>query len=256
MFLLDKNKVVFFYSFVQESVDKLTTDVYFRGNAGRIEGKYYAGKNRKNPAVLILPPDPAYGGNLENSIVKIIEGCFSRCGFITLRINYRGIGKSDGVFKDQEDAIYDTATALDWLQEQNPEASHFWIAGYSFGAWVAANIMMRRPEIENFILVSPIIKKYDFNFMLPCLCSGAVVTGENDEFSNCEDVFKMVEEMNETGLTHTTFLNIDKAGHLYKGRTDILSDELERYINITLATRVAKPVKKKRRRRKKKDSIF
>lgn len=241
---------------MEENIDNLSTAVYFRGNNGRIEGKYYASKDKTAPAVLIVPPDPRYGGNLNNIVLKKIEECFAKCGFTTLIINYRGIGKSDGVFTNQDDAIYDTATALDWLQEQNPEASHFWIVGYSFGAWVAANIMMRRPEIESFILVSPIVKKYDFHFISPCLCSGLVVTGEKDEFTPFEEVSKMVDEMNETNLTHTVFINIEQANHLYKEKLDELSGEIERYVNISLATRIAKPVKKKRRRRKKKENIL
>ena len=145
----------------EESKEKITTDVYFRGIAGRLEGKYTQNKDSTSPSVLLLPPDPRYGGTLDNAVIVAIEKVFRDCGFTTLRINYRGIHRSDGVFSGPEDAIYDAATALDWLQEQNPESSHFWLVGYSFGAWVDANIMMRRPEIETFVLVSPIVDKYD-----------------------------------------------------------------------------------------------
>ena len=66
----------------------------------------------------------------------------------------------------------------------------------------------------------------------------------------------MVDEMNETKLTHTTLVSVAGANHLFSNRLDELSREIEKYINITLATRVAKPVRKKRRRRKKKDSVL
>ena len=29
----------------------------------------------------------------------------------------------------------DSATAMDWLQSKNPEASSYWIVGFSFGSW-------------------------------------------------------------------------------------------------------------------------
>lgn len=243
--------------------DKITTDVYFRGIAGRIEGKYTQNKDNTSPSVLLLPPDPRYGGTLDNAVVVATEKVFRDCGFTTLRINYRGIHRSDGEFSCQEDAIYDASTALDWLQEQNPESSHFWLVGYSFGAWVCANIMMRRPEIETFVLISPIVKrnnnennKYDFSFISPCLCSGLVISGEEDKIAPFENISEMVNEMNETKVTHTTLIPIAGANHLFTDRLKVLSDEIEKYISITLATRVAKPVKKKRRRRKKKDSIL
>ena len=255
--MLDNNEIVNYTILVsEESKEKITTDVYFRGIAGRLEGKYTQNKDNTSPSVLLLPPDPRYGGTLDNAVIVAIEKVFRDCGFTTLRINYRGIHRSDGVFGGPEDAIYDAATALDWLQEQNPESSHFWLVGYSFGAWVDANIMMRRPEIETFVLVSPIVDKYDFSFISPCLCSGLVISGENDEIAKLDSISKMVDEMNETNLTHTTLVSVSGANHLYSNRIQELSQEIEKYINITLATRVAKPVRKKRRRRKKKDSVL
>ena len=116
-----------------DNKEKITTDVYFRGIAGRLEGKYTQNKDATAPSVLLLPPDPRYGGTLDNAVIVAIEKVFRECGFKTLRLNYRGIHRSDGVFNGPEDAIYDAATALDWLQEQNPESSHFWLVGYSFG---------------------------------------------------------------------------------------------------------------------------
>ena len=215
----------------EESKEKITTDVYFRGIAGRLEGKYTQNKDSTSPSVLLLPPDPRYGGTLDNAVIVAIEKVFRDCGFTTLRINYRGIHRSDGVFSGPEDAIYDAA-------------------------WVDANIMMRRPEIETFVLVSPIVDKYDFSFISPCLCSGLVISGENDDIAKLDGISKMVDEMNETNLTHTTLVSVSGANHLYSNRIQELSQEIERYINITLATRVAKPVRKKRRRRKKKDSVL
>ena len=241
---------------MEQNTENLTIDVFFRGLAGRIQGKYYVNKNTTNPAVLILPPDPRYGGNLDNKICEEIANVFIKCGFTTLRINYRGIDKSEGTFTCKEDALYDTSVALDWLQEQNPEASHFWIAGYSFGAYIAGNIMTRRPEIETFVLASPLVSKYNFSFLAHCLASGLVITGENDEFSHTEDVVELVSKMNEGSLMFTTLSVIPEANHLYTNQIERFKSELEMYINTTLATRVAKPVRKKRRRRKKKDSIF
>ena len=130
------------------------------------------------------------------------------------------------------------------------------IVGYSFGAYVAGNVMMRRPEIETFVLISPLLNKYNFSFISPCLASGAIIIGENDDFTTIEDAEKLVTKMNESALFNTQLITIPDANHLYKNCIEKLCSELEVYINIKLATRVAKPVRKKRRRRKKKDSVF
>ena len=62
--------------------------------------------------------------------------------------------------------------------------------------------------------------------------------------------------MNESALNITTLAVIDGADHLYKDRREQMAQELENYINIKLATRIAQPVRKKRRKRKRKDSII
>ena len=241
---------------VEQDIEKLTLDIFFIFNAGRIQGKYYAQKNKTSPSVIIVPPDPRYGGNLDNKIVEETANVFIKCGFSVLRINYRGIDKSEGTFTCKEDAIFDTSVAIDWLHEQNEESSHFWLVGYSFGAYVAGNVMMRRPEIETFVLISPLLNKYNFSFISPCLASGAIIIGENDDFTTIEDAEKLVTKMNESALFNTQLITIPDANHLYKNCIEKLCSELEVYINIKLATRVAKPVRKKRRRRKKKDSVF
>ena len=113
---------------MEVNAKNLTVDVYFRGLAGRIEGKYFNHPKRGSPAVLILPPDPRYGGDLNNVIVRKIEEVFIKCEFTVLRINYRGVKHSDGTFNCKEDAIYDASVALDWLQEQNPESEAYILA--------------------------------------------------------------------------------------------------------------------------------
>ena len=42
-------------------------------------------------------------------------------------------------------------------------------------------LIMRRPEVNNFIAVSPQPNVYDFSFLAPCPTSGQVIYSENDE---------------------------------------------------------------------------
>ena len=234
-----------------------TIDIYFRGAVGRLHCKYYCNDNKSAPVVLILPPDPEYGGSADSKFVERIADIFVSCGFSVLRLNYRGVGMSEGFLKERDNAVYDACIALDWLQQQHKEATNFWVCGYSFGAWVASNIMIRRPEIESFVLVSPIVnEQYDYGFMCPCLCSGMITIGDKDEFTNFDDINKLVAKMNESQASITKLAPISGAGHLFKGLEEKVCEEIKNYVNITLATRIAKPIRKKRRRRKKKDSIF
>jgi alpha/beta superfamily hydrolase len=66
---------------------------------------------------------------------------------------YRGVGRSEGKFDNGEGELKDAASAFDWLQAYNPNASACWIAGFSFGAWIGMQLLMRRPDLSGFISV-------------------------------------------------------------------------------------------------------
>ena len=89
--------------------------------------------------------------NQLNKIVYNIYHAFKNIGFATLRFNFRGVGKSQGSYDNGVGELTDAAAALDWLQNENPTAQNTWIAGFSFGSWLALQLLMRRPEIAGFI---------------------------------------------------------------------------------------------------------
>ena len=101
-------------------------------------------------------------------------------GFATLRFNFRGVGRSQGSFDNGIGELSDAAAALDWVQSIHPEASTTWIGGYSFGALIGMQLLMRRPEIRGFISISPPANMYDFSFLAPCPASGIIVQGAAD----------------------------------------------------------------------------
>ena len=73
------------------------------------------------------------------------------------------------------------AAALDWLERENFDNSQCWISGFSFGSLIAMQLLMRRPEINRFIAISPQPNVYDFSFLSPCPTSGLMVYGKKDE---------------------------------------------------------------------------
>ena len=53
------------------------------------------------------------------------------------RINFRGVGKSDGVFDNGQGELSDAAAALDWIERQNFRLlSQCWVSGFSFGSLI------------------------------------------------------------------------------------------------------------------------
>jgi alpha/beta superfamily hydrolase len=128
-------------------------EVIFNGPEGRIEGRYQPGKEPNAPLAIVLHPHPQFGGTMNNQIVYNLFYMFAERGFSVLRFNSRGVGRSQGMFDHGIGELSDAAAALDWLQIINRESRGCWIAGFSFGAWIGMQLLMRRPEVEGFISV-------------------------------------------------------------------------------------------------------
>jgi len=169
--------------------------VIFHGPEGRLEGRYHHSKITNAPVALLLHPHPQHGGTMSNKVVYALYQSFVKRGFSALRFNFRGVGRSQGVFDNGQGELSDAATALDWMQTHNPNARDCWIGGFSFGAWVAMQLMMRRPEISGFISVAPPANIHDFSFLAPCPASGLIVHGDKDDIVPIVSVEKLSQKL-------------------------------------------------------------
>ncbi len=173
----------------------LMPEVIFNGSEGRLEGRYHHSKITNAPIALLLHPHPQHGGTMSNKVVYTLYQSFVRRGFSALRFNFRGVGRSQGIFDNGQGELSDAASALDWMQSHNSNARICWIGGFSFGAWVAMQLMMRRPEISGFISVSPPANIHDFAFLAPCPASGLILHGDKDDIVPIVSVEKLAKKL-------------------------------------------------------------
>ncbi|PIW30689.1 MAG: alpha/beta hydrolase [Rhodospirillales bacterium CG15_BIG_FIL_POST_REV_8_21_14_020_66_15] len=214
-------------------------EVIFNGPEGRIEGRYHHAKDPNAPVALLLHPHPEYGGTMNNRVVYAMYQAFVKRGFSTLRFNFRGVGRSQGKFDNGQGELSDAATALDWMQGHNPNASTCWIAGFSFGAWVAMQLMMRRPEISGFISASPPASIYDFSFLAPCPASGLLIHGKADEVVPVGSVDKLVEKLSAQKNIEIDYRTVDKCDHYFSEHLDALLKHVEDYLDKRLVEKAA-----------------
>ncbi|GAB4122305.1 MAG: alpha/beta hydrolase [Rhodothalassiaceae bacterium] len=209
-------------------------DVIFNGPDGRLEGRYQPGRAPNAPIALILHPHPQYGGTMNNKVVYHLFHCFAQRGFATLRFNFRGVGRSEGAFDSGVGELSDAAAALDWLQTYNPDAPATWVAGFSFGAWIAMQLLMRRPEIQGFISVAPPANNYDFTFLAPCPSSGLVLQGTADDIVSPQSVQKLVDKLRTQKAITIDHELIEGADHFFEGLLDRMTDSVDRYLDKRL----------------------
>lgn len=217
-------------------------EVMITGPAGRLEGRYKHSKIPGSPIALILHPNPQRGGTMNNKISYNLFQSFSDRGFSTLRFNFRGVGRSQGEFNHGEGELADAAAALDWLQSVNPGASSVWVGGFSFGAWIGMQLLMRRPEIDGYVSISPPSNIYDFNFLAPCPNEGLIVQGDADQVVNVDSVSKLVDKLKEQrGPNGVDYRIIPGAGHFFNnpGETELMTKYVGDYLFRALSSQAA-----------------
>lgn len=211
----------------------------FNGPAGRLEGRYHHAADSTAPIALVLHPHPQHGGTMNNKIVYSLFHAFVRQGFSVLRFNFRSVGRSQGNYDRGEGELADAASALDWLQMYNPNASACWVGGFSFGAWIGMQLLMRRPEIAAFISVAPPANLYDFSFLAPCPSSGLVIQGTADEIVPEAASKKLVEKLSHQRDITIDYKTIAGANHFFQGHLEQMEKTAEDYIKRGLAEQAA-----------------
>ena len=205
-------------------------DITFNGPAGRIEGKYYQAQQPNAPIALVMHPHPLHGGTMNNKVTYRIYESFARCGFSVLRFNFRGVGNSEGEWDNGIGELADAAAALDWLHTQNPHASGIWISGFSFGAWITMQLLMRRPDVSQFIAVAPPVGSHDFSFFSPCPSSGLILLGTEDELVSTDSVETMLKKTQRQKEVKIHYCKVPNADHFFTEHQDQLSKVLCQYI--------------------------
>ncbi len=211
-------------------------EVIFAGPEGRLEGRYQPATRPRAPLAMILHPHPQGGGTMNNRIVQALYQTFTKRGFATLRFNFRGVGRSQGEFDNGIGELSDAASALDWMQQFNPEAPVTWVAGFSFGAWIGMQLLMRRPEIKGFISIAPPANMYDFGFLAPCPSSGLIVQGSADEVVQAAAVQKLVDKLKTQKHITIDYDVIEGANHFFENEMVQMMGSVDRYLDMRLAS--------------------
>ena len=212
----------------------IMAEVIFNGPDGRLEGRYHQSKKPDAPIAIVLHPHPLHGGNMNNRVVFIMFNNFVERGFSVLRFNFRGVGRSQGAFDNGVGELSDAAYAFDWMQQFNSNSPFCWIGGYSFGALISMQLMMRRPEIEGFVSISPPAGTEDFSFLAPCPSSGLIIHGDKDTHVPLDAVKKLAQKLDGQKNISVNLSIVKGADHFYKDNMDNLSKEVASYLDNSL----------------------
>ena len=201
---------------------------FINGVDGKLESHYNAPENKDPEGMaLILHPHPQHGGTMNNRIVYNAYKTFKNADYAVMRFNFRGVGRSGGIYDKGVGELTDAATALNWLCAQNESVKGpRTIVGYSFGAWIGMQLLMRRPDISRFVIIAPPILMFDFNFLAPCPNPGIVIYGENDPFTPKEEMEKFINHLRGPKKNDIQHVCIPDADHYFKNQVEEINREI------------------------------
>lgn len=172
---------------------------------------------------IICHPHPLFGGNMHNKVVYTLATTFKQMGLYTVRFNFRGVQNSAGDYSAGIGETEDVLTVLTSVKQQLPTAN-IWLAGFSFGSYVAARAAAIFP-ITQLISIAPPVHHFNFATIPTPNCRWLVVQGEQDEIVPPEQVYAWIDSI----APPPTLIRMPEADHFFHGRLVELRELLQKY---------------------------
>jgi hypothetical protein len=156
-------------------------------------------------------------------------------GGVSLRFNFRGVGRSAGAYDHGRGEAEDAAAALAMLAGRWPALPRL-ACGFSFGAHAAVAAGLRDPGVAGHLLAGLVVtRRDDLPRDLAALVAtprpAAVVQAELDEFGTSE----AVRDALAGSMGERLLLPVTGATHLFVGKLDELQAAAEEAVRWLLA---------------------
>lgn len=192
-----------------------TEKLQLEGPAGAIEAA------RDRPAEGVAPvgtaviahPHPLFGGTMDNKVVQTVARAGLQLGARTVRFNFRGVGGSAGAWDHGRGEIDD---AMAVVAAQRDPALPLWMAGFSFGGFVAASVAARLSEAERperLALIAPSTQKQQ----VPAVPSSTVVI-----HGDADDVVPLAATLDWARAQTLPVTVVPGVGHFFHGQLPLL----------------------------------
>src|SRR4030095_13476795 len=105
--------------------------------------------------VVVCHPHPRYGGDMDSPVVVTAARACARQDLATLRFNFRGVGASEGAWDEGRGERIDVRSATAHLHRSLARPAPIALAGYSFGAAMAAAVAASGEPLAGLALLAP-----------------------------------------------------------------------------------------------------
>lgn len=159
-----------------------------QGGAGLMEGLLDMPAGTPKGIALVAHPHPLYGGTMENKVAQTLARTFVALGYVAARINFRGVGASEGEH-DHGHGETDDMMILHQHMVQRFPGLPVSLSGFSFGTFVQSHLAQRLAAAgtpaERLVLVGTAAAKWQ---IADVPADTILIHGENDETIPLSDV--------------------------------------------------------------------
>ncbi|MBT9552832.1 MAG: alpha/beta hydrolase [Hydrogenophaga sp.] len=169
-------------------------------------------------------PHPLHGGTMTNKVVQTLARACVLAGWNAVRFNFRGVGRSVGVYDEGRGELSDLLSVIDAQAPDGPLC----LAGFSFGAFVtshAAAQLHSQRDIQRLVLVGTAASRFDVAQVPPELhLRSLVVHGEQD------DTVPLASVMDWARPQTLPVLVVPGGGHFFHGQLPLLRELVLRHL--------------------------
>jgi alpha/beta superfamily hydrolase len=184
---------------------------FLDGPAGRLEAAVTDPGGARRGLALVAHPHPLHGGTMENKVVTTLDKAFAELGYLAARVNFRGVGKSEGSYDEGGGETEDMLALAGHMMREAGELPVL-LAGFSFGGYVQTRVAQRLVA-EKLVLVAPAVSRFPATAVAP---GTVVIHGEADEVVPLAAVLDWARPQN---LPLTV---VPGVGHFFHGQLPLL----------------------------------
>ncbi len=193
--------------------------IFLEGPVGKLEALVSGidDSDFKRGVGIICHPHPLYQGTMNNKVVTTVIRTWQQLGVATVRFNFRGVGESEGNYDEGVGEVEDLQAVFEWVQVQDPSVK-IWLAGFSFGAFVATRFAAQNPALTGLLTIAPALSLFDFVKLKTPTCPWLIIHGEQDELvsvTKVKDWYQLLVEDDQS--KHIELVVLPQASHFFHG---------------------------------------
>ena len=171
---------------------------------------------------LVGHPHPLFGGTKDNKVAQTLARTFVGLGYVTVRLNFRGVGKTEGTHDNGIGEQDDVLAVLDWMRTQTEWSADvatlpLALGGFSFGSFVISQVARHLAEAgtpaERLALVGTATSRWD---VAPVPADTIVIHGEQD------DTVPLIDVLNWARPQELPVIVIPGADHFFHRKLQMI----------------------------------